>query len=288
MGELINFVEAVGTHAAGAIEVEKIRVGAENGLDKQNCTKGSAIPKGSYCDGNSGKIVLEYKFAAHAALEASVSALKELQQADEIHELPSSAAASLQSVLFEGLNGLKGLLENSGSKGSFLDQMTGENGNEAQAGVQAAVGSDIESALVLEDEYRTTTLGVLTRLTDMRTVYSQVAACYTQKGDATKSAAASTTITTLLTPEITRLTTIVAESDDAIDVLLILLSQIESALTPDDIADVHNQFVELTDSGLLHNQTDLDLLKTDISASAEEFDLLALDAVTQLAACKAL
>jgi hypothetical protein len=297
IGATMTKLDELDTKLGVYTQAKMAQLQAVNGRDVVKCADGSEAVAGSYCKNGESTITTPYKFVEEPALKAILAPQEDLGEADAIGELINATAASLQSVLFEGINGLIGLSESSGSEGSYLDEMVTESGGQAHTAVQGAVASDLESAISIETEYGNTVLAVMNSLGTARATYSEVAACYklkstTVSGDTQALVAkmnnASSTITTLLTPELNRLESLLSDSDDALDQLYVLESQVETALTRADLVAVNQELTALTQSGLLHTLTDLNLLQVDLAASADTLDLLTIDAVAQLSECRAL
>lgn len=264
---------------------------------KIDCTEGGGTPKGIYCEGGLGKghVTLTGDQAGHIIKKAITLPIDQALSADEIGELIDAFAAGLTQFIFQGIDGLAGASKRSGNQGSYLDQMVSQSTYDATNGTQQVVGGDIEAAAATEEEYLATVTAALARVTAIRTAYRDAIACYQTKLTTSQNqfaqeriTNASTTIATILNPQITELTKLKGESEAALLEYDDLLEAIRVAETQDDVLLVHNDFTNLLAIGRVHTRADLVALETNLSAANASLNLLATDAATQLTECRAL
>ncbi len=161
----------------------------------------------------------------------------------------------------------------------------------------ATIAGDLDGALAVEEEYLSLIEVVLADLNTARTNYREVQACYakyTTTGTATITPTlardsielASTTITTALDPQIADFTTLRADSQQSIDELTSLIERTAAALTNEELVLISNDYRALRASGILHNATDLEYLKTGLLTSLGTIETMLQDSQIKLSVCR--
>lgn len=219
-----------------------------------------------------------------------------LLNADEVGEIIDALTASVTQVALQGVDGILGLSRRSGSQGSYLDAMVNQATGVSQGAAQGAVTGDIESARAIEQTYRNTIDVVIQSLTTARAAYVSAIACYQQKANSginqplmlEKLNNASTTVRTVIDPQIASLTALRNTSDGTLDQLTILASRAQSALTTQSIIAINQEYTALLQTGRIHSAADLALLQANLQTVTASVNLLITDANAQLTECQAL
>lgn len=218
-------------------------------------------------------------------------------RASQIGDLVNSLFASLAQKAFTSLGGLMGLSKKSSTgSGSYLDQVTSATNSSAVAQTRASLVSGIESALVLEYDYQDLTISMLKSLDFTKNEIEKVKACYQNKittagGSADislKFNTASSTIKTVLDPQITIYQKKYQDADTAMTALSTLRVRAGSASTVDGINSVVTSYSLLAQGGNLHSNTDIALLQSDHDSSKILLDGMVADAQEEVILCKAL
>lgn len=270
----------------------------EGAKDYTRCDDDGQIPPNGYCAGGGYTTSVHGAQIAHALTNKLQLADQQLVEADEMQELVDALSQNLLSVAFQGINGLLGLSQSSGGQGSYLDDLVGQNVNDATNVAGNVLLSDLSGALATESTYLTALDLTIGDLANARTSYTSVIACYkplTTSGNGTISAAvaaavvahASTTITTIIVPELSLLEQDRALSESAINQLAILADRASLALTVQEINDISAAYSALKASGAVHTATDLNYLLTGIESGAVALETLLQDSSIKLAVCQA-
>ena len=293
MGTYYVKADEARTRIANYTNSQTLRIGAD-GIYRDNvkCEDGSD-PISGYCKNDSGKVVADSSLYKHELQAALQQPRDQLLNADEIGELIDAITASVSQVALQGIDGLLGLSKKQGSQGSYLDSMIEQTTGVAQGAAQDAISGDITNAISVEEAYRDTIDSVIQNLTATRNTYASAYACYQGKSGLSSVALqsmdnATSTIATVLNPQIKSLIALKNASQDSIDQLQIINGQAQSALTQDDIIAVNQSFTTLANSGVVHSATDLTFLQNDLDASIDFFNLLSTDAAALLSECQAL
>ncbi|MBU6310725.1 hypothetical protein KGO06_02195 [Patescibacteria group bacterium] len=243
-----------------------------------------------------GQVVLHGKMVAGALSSALNAPMQQLIQADEIGELIDAMSAGLMQVAFQNVRGILGLVEKSGSRGSYLDEMVAQNYDESAISPQRVLTGDIAAALDTETQYGQALDIILADLATAKKNYESAAACYEPirsqgKGDITPQIArdavalATTTVGIAINPQVSLLLTEKASSDSALGELVELVNAAETALSQKDIVEVSSRFSALKASGRMHTTTDLQALINSMEFGAASIERMLRDATILLAAC---
>lgn len=250
---------------------------------------------------------------------------QQLVAADEIGELIDSLMQGLEQFIFENIDGFLGFALEAGSSereyqgeeaapgeegytseeegGSYVEELVreeeGGGGGEGGAtdSFRGILASDIRGALETERAYFELLDLVITDLEAVQQGQGEVRACYVPiatSGSATVSATtardivnlASSTVATVVRPQLTELYIEARNSETSIAELLNLLDAAESALTIAETVTVSNSFTALKESGLMHNATDLEHLVRSVESSAIVIETLMQEARIKLAVCR--
>jgi len=218
--------------------------------------------------------------------------------ATEIGELVNSLFSQITSKVLTSLTGSVGLSQTStAGTGTYLQQAVSNTGDATVAQAQSALVADIETSLGLEAQYESTLGDTLQNLTNTKTATESVESCYLTLATSTPSnidsAAAlgrandaSTTVATVLQPQIDADTNALAISDSVIAQLNLLDDQAKTAQSADQINAIDSAYQALLQSGALHSQTDLTFAQQDRDASKVTLDALASGASDELATCQ--
>lgn len=263
---------------------------------KIDCTKGGD-PNGPYCEGGLGaaRTTLTGDQAGHIIKKAITTPIDQVLNADEIGELVDAFTAGLTQFIFQGIDGLAGASQKSSSGASYLDAMVDASAGGATTGTQRLIGRDIAAAAEVEQEYFDTVSAALTGVQQTKTAYTTAIACYQIKVNTSNSALAlqriqnaSTTISTILNPQIATLTTLKQKSQAALNEYDALIERMEASETQDEVLQIHAEFTALISSGRVHTTADLESLKNDVLAASASLSILSTDARAQLTECQAL
>lgn len=218
-------------------------------------------------------------------------------RASQIGDLVNSLFASLAQKAFTSLGGLMGLSKKSSTgSGSYLDQVAGATNSSAVAQTRTRVVGGIESALALEYNYQEIVVDMLDNLDLTKGEIEKVKTCYqnritTAGGSADislKFNTASSTIKTVLDPQITIYEKKYHDTDTTITALETLRVRAGSATTVDGINTVVTSYASLAQGGNVHSNTDLSLLQSDHDSSKILLAGMVADAQEELTLCKAL
>jgi hypothetical protein len=274
-------------------------ISGEGYKDVQTCDQPGDITDPSTGECIQGHIKTTSSDVSARVKQAEGNGLNQLLNADEISELVNGLMASLDQVILQGVNGLLGLSQNSsGGQGSYLDNLVDESTANDISGAQGALGDDIDGSLNVEQDYHDILVQILDNLTETRSDYQRVNACYvklssTLSGGISNQTAleraqlASSTITQILTPQITLTSANESASADAIDQLQILRDQLDAAQTTDDVNSVAQSYQQLIAAGAVHTTTDITFLENDLAAGAVALQTLNIDAAQKLNECNA-
>lgn len=259
------------------------------------CTDAGTIPKGSYCDGNTSRIVNPPILIKERSAKVLGLADDALLNADEIGETIDSMMQSLTQVAFSSIEGLLSLSKSGsgGSGGSYLEDLVGQTGDSSIGAARDLVTADIEGSIEIEEAYAETIAAILKDLTDIKKIYTDAIACLQPKAGSNPTAQlqlgyASTTLSSSVNSQINSFTTQLNDSEDAIDLLTVLYTQAQGALTPEDMLDVTTAYNDLLASGIVHTTTDLTYLENDLNITVAALETLYVDASDKLALCKTL
>lgn len=217
-------------------------------------------------------------------------------QASKIGELVDPLFASLAREALTSLVGLIGLSQNSG-RGSYLNNLRGSVGASAAAQAISALGSAMQSSLKTETSYQALLSDTLQTLASASNAYTNVNSCYVNllnsgstaidSGTAHNAAnTASTTVTTVIVPQINQTATALTDSQNASSELVAFQAQLQGAQNSEEVNAIGNAYQQLVSSGALHNQNDLDFATNDHDASKAIILGMITDANSQLAQCK--
>lgn len=261
------------------------------------CKDGTTSDTGN-CPGEGlygGKIVLTGDQKGHVIKKALTGPVDQLLNADEIGELVDAFTAGLTQFIFQGIDGLSGASQKSSSGASYLDSMVDASAGGATSGTQQAIGRDIAAAAAVEEEYFDTVSTALAGVQQTKIAYTAAIACYQLKVNTSNSALAlqriqnaSTTVSTILNPQIATLTALKQKSQAALNEYDALIERAETAETQDEILQIHAEFTALIGSGRVHTTAELSTLQNDLLAASASLSILSADAVAQLNECQAL
>lgn len=296
------YMEAESARRAQGAALEKqteLAYLAGDGLKpKGKCGENGGDPKGLYCEGGLQvyQATLTGAQVGHIVNEAATLPVKQVLNADEIGELVDALTAGLTQFIFQGLDGLAGASKkSSGGGASYLDQMVAEATGEAVDSTQNAVGGDIAAAYEVEQEYYRLIETGLAAVVAIRTGYQDAIACYQTKLATSQSqfaqeriTNASTTIATILNPQITELTVLKKDAQDALAAYEELLDRVQAVTSHDDLLLIHSDYMLLLSTGSVHTNDDVTLLATNLEAARPALQLLSTDAAAYLSECRAL
>lgn len=219
-----------------------------------------------------------------------------LLNADEIAEIIDALTAAVTQVALQGVDGLFGLTKSRGSQGSYLDDMVGGSRANSQNAAREALLRDIESAVALEESYVGAVGAVLDELTRVRALYQSALQCLAPKAVSgsnpavaqVKLANASSTIATVIDPQIRSLTVQENRTLKSIDNLDTLYSETQTALTPAQLVALSGRYNALVQAGALHTPSDLALLEAGLIQVRDALYILAVDAAALKTECQAL
>lgn len=259
------------------------------------CLREGETPVGGTCPGGH-RVVTPGSVGTFITNKAIDQGREEATQADEVQELPTQLIAALSSMVLQGLSGIAGVVESSGSgsEGSYLDQAVAEASYGSDTAVHSAIGSDIAAALETEVEYRDVVRLAIRTVADIRTSYTNAIACLRPKASSgsatalTRMNAASTTVATILTPEIVALTNLETDVNEAVEELTDLVERLARAQTADEAVYINEQYLALVDSGVVHTATDLAQLTSNFEAAINTLNLFTIEAAALLAECQTL
>lgn len=260
------------------------------------CNDGTKAVEGN-CPGGiyDGTTVLTGEMNAHIIKKAITGPIDQLLNADEIGELIDSFTAGLTQFIFQGIDGLAGASKKSSSGGSYLDSMVSATTGGATNQTKQVITSDILSAKDVEQEYLDTVTAAVTRVTQIKTSYTTAIACYQVALNSSNQAFAqerinnaSSTIATILNPQITSLNALKQKSQAALSAYDDLLTRLDATSSQDEVLAVYTDYQALISSGQINTPVTLAALQNGITAADPSLTLLSTDAGALLTECRAL
>lgn len=220
-------------------------------------------------------------------------------RASQIGDLVDSLFAKLAQKAFTSLGGLMSLSKQSSTgNGSYLEQASGNASNTAITSAKNAVRTGINSALETEDTYQALVVDILDNLDATKTVYTSLKVCYERLSTGstagnpstawTKANAASTTIKTVLDPQITLYERELTDSVSIITILQSIKSRINNATTVAEVNAASSAFNSLAVGGKMHTDNELSLIASDHDSSKVLLDSMKADANVELTECRKL
>ncbi|MEK7063318.1 MAG: hypothetical protein AAB955_01340 [Patescibacteria group bacterium] len=293
--EALNEAESQQGAHASQVKLDYLTTGGFNAGSEIRCSEGdSEVPVGGYCDGNTGLVVTPGVLIKDKTSHTLGLADEQLLNSDEIGEMIDALMQSLTQVAFDGIDGLLGLSKDQGGgRGSYLDSVVGQGTENSVGTAQNVMGSDIQGAIAIEEAYAGILDDAIKDLGDIKKTYADLVSCAQPKASlnplmAEYATHASTTVTTIVDPQIIHLTNLLNDAEDALDRLAVLYTESQSALTPQDIVANNTELNALISSGIIHTATDLNFLENDLYVAATALQVLYLDAAEKLAICRAL
>ncbi len=276
---------------------EQINKQAEGILPQIECND----PGGS---GKSLQQCVRYKIVGPASvakntLNQGVSLGQEQQaRASQIGDLVDSLFAQLRQKAFTSLKGLTGLSQKSSSgTGSYLDSLAGNTASSATAQAKTSVQNSIASDLANEYTYQGVLGDIILNLENTKVAYGAVQACYqklsanggtgiTAVAATQKMNQASSTILTVIAPQLTSENAAFATSRSTASSLEALKTEATNAQTSDDINAIYDAYQGLAAYSTIHSESDIASLENDRDTSKTLLAGMVTDANTELNLCK--
>lgn len=231
--------------------------------------------------------------------DTQLSGSRQQQNANDIGSLVNSLFAQLGQQALTSLKGLVGLSNKSSTgSGSYIDNLTQNAQTGATSQAKISLNNSIESSLAIEYAYQATLADMILNLENTKSGYASVQACYLalvtkggglgidSAGATTKMNQASSTIKTVLAPQIELASTAFDNSDSTSSSLEALQSQVGSAETSAEINALSDAFNSLKLYGPIHTQNNLASLTNDRDASKTLLAEMSVTATTELTQCK--
>ncbi|MES2134745.1 MAG: hypothetical protein V4449_00690 [Patescibacteria group bacterium] len=220
-------------------------------------------------------------------------------RATQIGQLVDPLFAQIGQQVLTSLTGLVGLSEKSSTgKGSYLDTVAGTSQNSAITPAKTSLRNSVNNALEVEYAYQVTLADMLWNLENTKDTYSEVQACYKTlvtrggttsidlSGATLKMNQASSTILTVIEPQIQIESNALDDSEGTVASLEALQEQVAGATTATEINALSDAFNGLRSYSTLHTENDLAQLTNDRDASKTLLDGMTEDANTELNQCK--
>jgi hypothetical protein len=260
------------------------------------CTDGQTMKPGTACI--NGTITVPAALIKDVASQQYLQPNQQLISADEIGELIDALMASLTQVAFQGIDGVLGVSEkNKNGNGSYLDNLVGQTSDNSIGDAQSTLLNDAEGVQAIEQQFQDILNEIMDNLTNTKQKYQDVAACYVKlnttlsskissETSTARANLASSTIAQYITPQITEIQRQIDASQDALDQMDIIIANIQSAQSIDDITAASTAYNNLVASGAVHTATDLGYLQNDLAAGAIALQVLNTDASDKLNECR--
>ena len=247
---------------------------------------------GFYVINNPG---INQKIATNQGLQAGQTAT---QNASQLNSLVDNLFAQLATQALTSLTGLSGLSQNTNGNSSYLNQLAGNTTTAAISQQESALQNTIESAMGIEASYEAVIQGNITNLTGTQTAEQLAQSCYLTLATSTTAILsgatalgnanfASSTVATVLAPQLAAQNTLLTSSENALVQLNNLDNLVQSAQTKNDISSVQTAYQALVSSGALHTTDDIAAATTDQTSSTATLNALTTVASASLTSCKA-
>lgn len=217
----------------------------------------------------------------HQINETLGSGQRQLELADEIDEIISALLAQLAQKALTAIGGLSGLSSRSSGSSSngqsYLDQLTQAAGADATASAHDVLVMQATGAISLESSVQSAINATNSILTEEKALLTARYQCYTNVNNLSAATTASSTTATINSKLNTNRAIIIAAAS-AINTLIDIVAQADSAETADEVNAAGNRYDALVQSGSLH--TAADLTTYELARDAEQSALDTLKAQT--------
>lgn len=220
-------------------------------------------------------------------------------RASQIGDLVSTLLSQVASQALTSLTGLSGLTQNTNGNSSYLNQLNNSATTNTSdvSSAESPVQSAIESSMGIEATYESILSGNITNLTNAEQAVQGTESCYLKLAtspSATLSSAtslfnaneASSTIGTVLTPQLAEENTLLNNSENTLVELNNLDNLVQAAQSVDDVDNVSNTYQSLASSGALHTTDDITAAQADSASSTPILATLTANAQTELSQCQ--
>lgn len=237
---------------------------------------------------------------SNSAVQRAVNAGYDQEaRAAQIGQLVDPLFAQIGQQVLTSLQGLLGLSKKSSTgNGSYLDVVAGASQSATATSGKTSLNKTLDGTLSLEYTYQRTLADMLSNLGTTKDAYANVQSCYqalVTKGGGTgidlagatlKMNQASSTILTVLTPQIQTESLALDDSQSTITTLEALKAQAVKATVSTELNALSDAYQGLSDYATLHNQNDLTALTNDRDASKILLQSMITDANAELTTCK--
>ena len=221
---------------------------------------------------------------------------RQLLIADEFDEIINALVGQLAKQALTGIGGLSGLSDS--SRGTSYTQRILQEENPAAIAVRRTLVDTITRALQDEQRYRSLPEREFFAFANAASSLGLVVDCYNQKiGSGALSPSdlataqtavlqATTTVQTVILPRRLEAENRVASSTQNILLLQNLIQTASRSTAPDALQRVANEYQSLVGSHSIHNQIDILSAERTESATRDEMNAIASDAVQRLSVCQ--
>lgn len=278
-------------------EVLQQRTEGQGYLPNIVCTDGTTDKETCYATGHYKEVTpgITQKDTLTQRLE---SGPRQEESANEMGALVDSLFVQLGTRALTSLSGLIGLTENTNGEGSYVNQMSGSSAASTLASDRSDLQAQIEDSMGIEASYESIINDNIANLTTARTATLSLQTCYAALATSTsatigsqaatqKMNVASSTIATILAPQIGPQKKLLSDSESALIQLNNLDDLIQAASTQDDVSSIKTAYQALSSSGALHSASVVASAAADRDSSKTTLAAITANANSSLADCKA-
>lgn len=204
------------------------------------------------------------------------SGFKQLELADEIDEIINALLAQLAQQLFTSADGLRGLSSSNSSSSrnnqSYLQNLTNETGQEAVSSGTTALTRDINGAIGIEEDYQDALTDLIYTYQDAKTTFESRYQCLSNAGYVTQANTASTTISAVINPHLTRFEEDIQTSTDTVSQLLAIRGEVNSASSVSELNAAADAYDAMLQTGVVHTNADIALLEQELEQAQSDLE----------------